>query len=264
MFKLGYFQLTNCKFPIFALILGVLLCLSGCRSKSVDLQTLENSISILQLSKGREVNRSVHDKGWVLPQPFGQTQPKVSIEYEPINPYTREDVCAEIVAILKKNHWEGGELGKGRNCFDAYLPQGSFEMSAGVIITLEGNFVVVNANIWPSSAELQTLEKAVSILQITTGREVDRYVTDKGGISPALPVFPEISISFEPSNEHTKEDVYNEIIAILERNDWQMNESDAFPGYFDGFLQQGRFKISGDVYPVGRDINLVRISMTIH
>ena len=56
----SYFQENKNKFYIFALALGILFFLSGC--KSAQLKTLENEVSIIQLITGREVSRSVRDK----------------------------------------------------------------------------------------------------------------------------------------------------------------------------------------------------------
>jgi hypothetical protein len=87
------------------LVFGILLFLSGCSLiKSAELRALEDAASVLQLTTGQEVSRSVQDKGTALGKPV---YAKIYIEYEPINNYTKEDVYHEIIAILERNGWEG-------------------------------------------------------------------------------------------------------------------------------------------------------------
>lgn len=113
------------------------------------------------------------------------------------------------------------------------------------------------------SAQLQALENSASVVQLTTGREVSRTPRDKDwGFSG--PIYPEIVILYEPTNTHTKEDVFDETVTILKKNGWQGNAMDAIvPGSFSGSLDQGQYKISGNVNidPVR---NLVIVIMTIY
>jgi len=85
-----------------ALAFGVLLFLSGC--KSATLQALENSISTIELTTGREVRRSLTDehRGFIT---GGIYAPEVLIVYEPIDNHTKQEVFEEIGAVLKKNNW---------------------------------------------------------------------------------------------------------------------------------------------------------------
>ena len=85
------------------LALGVLLFLSGC--KSAGLKALENLVSNMQLTTGREVERYLQDngRGFITGEIY---YPEVCIVYEPINNYTKKDVYYEIVTILKKNNWQ--------------------------------------------------------------------------------------------------------------------------------------------------------------
>jgi hypothetical protein len=93
------------------------------------------------------------------------------------------------------------------------------------------------------SAELKALENSTSILQLTTGREVSRWQQDKG-VTLGKPDYPEVRIEYEPINNYAKEDVYNEIVGILEENNWERKElSIAQSGYFRASLPQDDFKI---------------------
>jgi len=92
------------KFYVFALAFGLLLFLSGCEIKSAQLKALENSISIIQPTTGREASRSVQDKEAGFTGPI---YAELRITYEPINDYTKEDLYDEIVALLEGNNWEG-------------------------------------------------------------------------------------------------------------------------------------------------------------
>ncbi|CAG0991561.1 hypothetical protein ANAEL_02324 [Anaerolineales bacterium] len=112
------------------------------------------------------------------------------------------------------------------------------------------------------SAALQAIEDAASVLQITTGREVDRWTHDKGK-ALGKPVYPEIFIVYEPINNHTKEEVYAEIVAILKKNNWVGREPITGYDYFKATLQQGGFEISTKVV-IGRIKNIVTISVAIH
>lgn len=112
------------------------------------------------------------------------------------------------------------------------------------------------------SAELQAIENSASVLQITTGQEVDRWTHDKGK-TLGKPVYPEIFIVYEPINNHTKEEVYEEIVAILKKNNWVGREPIIDYDYFKATLQQGSFEISTKVV-VGRIKNIVTISIVIH
>ena len=89
---------------ISALIGCVLIFLSSCKVKSAQLQQLESSVSIIQLTTGHEVNRWYQDKEVGLTGPI---YAEIRIEYEPINNYKKEEVYDEIVDILKKHNWDG-------------------------------------------------------------------------------------------------------------------------------------------------------------
>ena len=138
----SYFQKANHnKRYIFALACGLLLFLSGCEIKSAQLKTLENSVSIIQPTTGREVDRYTRNAQAGFTGPI---YAQIRIEYEPINDYTKEDLYDEIVAILEKNSWERNEWNIGRSdFFRASLEQGGFALSAIVLIRSDKNLVTI-------------------------------------------------------------------------------------------------------------------------
>ena len=138
----SYFQkANNNKLYIFALACGLLFFLSGCEIKSAQLKALENSVSIIQPTTGREVSRSIRDKEAGLTRTIPA---QIRIEYEPINNHTKEDLYDEIAAILEKNNWERRESNKGRSDFySASLPQGRSKIIATVLIRSNENLVSV-------------------------------------------------------------------------------------------------------------------------
>jgi hypothetical protein len=114
------------------------------------------------------------------------------------------------------------------------------------------------------SAELRALDDATSVLQLTTGQEVSRSLRDKDwGFSG--PIYPQIIILYEPSSNHTKKDVYDEIVTILEKNDWRKDRWNTVtvPEHFSGSVQQGQFEISGSVN-IDPNRNLVIVIMRIY
>jgi hypothetical protein len=111
------------------------------------------------------------------------------------------------------------------------------------------------------SSQLRAIEDAASVLQLTTGREVERWTQDKG-TALGKPIYAQVLIVYEPINNHTKKEVFDEIVAILEKNNWE-SEPVTVPDYFRATLQQGQFKISTRV-SIGLDKNLVTIVITIY
>lgn len=135
---LSFFQKANYKLYL-ALTLGFLLFLSSC--KSAQLQTIEDSTSVLQITTGREVNRWANDRDWGF---SGTIYPEVLIEYEPVNTHTKQEVYDEILTTLKKNHWQGSEPNKSHDYFEASLQQSGFEILAKVAIDHYSNTVVAD------------------------------------------------------------------------------------------------------------------------
>ena len=114
------------------------------------------------------------------------------------------------------------------------------------------------------STELKAmLESSAATAQLTTGSEVYRQIQDRE-IKPLLgkPKQPEVRIEYEPINNYTKEDVYDEIVGILEKNNWEMKElSIAQPGYYNASLPQDGFTILAEVL-IHSQSNIVSIDLT--
>ncbi len=88
------------------------------------------------------------------------------------------------------------------------------------------------------SPQLVALENLVAGLQLTTGREVSRALQDKG-VALGKPVHAEIVTEYEPINHHTPKEVFDEIITILEKNNWKGDEWNIVPDYFSLSLKEG-------------------------
>jgi hypothetical protein len=136
-------QKANRRLFILPLTICLLFLLSGC--KSAELQTLEKSVSILQITTGQEVRRRIQDKGTALGKPV---YAEIAIVYEPINNHTTKEVYDEIVAILKKNLWEGSEPNTGRDYFKATLQQDQFKIFTEVLIDSDKNLVATIMTIY--------------------------------------------------------------------------------------------------------------------
>ena len=141
----SYFQkANNNKLYIFALACGLLFFLSGCEIKSAQLKALENSVSIIQPTTGREVDRYTRNAQAGFTGPI---YAQIRIDYEPINNHTKEDLYEEIVAILEKNNWEGKECdGCRTTAFIASLPRDDYPTSihATVLIRPDENLVSIS------------------------------------------------------------------------------------------------------------------------
>jgi hypothetical protein len=128
-------------------------------------------------------------------------------------------------------------------------------LAFGILLFLSG----CNAK----STELKAmLESSVATTQLTTGSEVSRQYQDRQ-TKPLLgkPKQPEVRIEYEPINNYTKEDVYDEIVGILEKNDWEREElSIAQPGYYKASLPQDDFTIVAEVL-IHSKSNIVSINL---
>src|SRR6266542_3603376 len=134
---------TRFIFGLVTILSLLALFLSGC--KSTELRAMENSVSIIQLTKGREVLRSLREKDWGFSGPI---YPQVIIVYEPINRYTRKEVLDEIATILEKNNWHKYEWSTTPDSFSGSLRQDRFEISIGVSIDSNKNHVVIDMTIY--------------------------------------------------------------------------------------------------------------------
>ena len=112
------------------------------------------------------------------------------------------------------------------------------------------------------SAELRAIDNSASVLQITTGQEVDRWTHDKG-TALGKPVYAKILIVYEPINNHTRKEVYEEVVAILKNNNWVGSEPITDYDYFKAILEQDGFEISAKV-SIDEIKNIITISMTIN
>ena len=110
------------------------------------------------------------------------------------------------------------------------------------------------------SAELKAMENSTSIIELTTGSEVSRWRQDKG-VTLGKPDYPEVRIEYEPVNNYTLEDIYDEIVAILERNNWEREElSIDRSGFYRASLPQDSFSIQATV-SIQLDRNIVSIRL---
>ena len=93
------------------------------------------------------------------------------------------------------------------------------------------------------SAQLRELETLISVIQPASGREVSRFVRDtEAGFTG--PIYARIRIEFEPIDDYTKNDVYDEIVEILEKNNWEGETCDACTtDYFSASLHQENYPI---------------------
>ncbi|MBN2094029.1 MAG: hypothetical protein JW740_01530 [Candidatus Zambryskibacteria bacterium] len=87
------------------------------------------------------------------------------------------------------------------------------------------------------SVELRELEDLVSVIQLTTGKEISRSVRDKGTELGRSPIYAEIYLKYRPINDYTKNEVYQEIIEILERRGWKADDWNIVPDFFSASLK---------------------------
>ncbi len=105
------------------------------------------------------------------------------------------------------------------------------------------------------------LKSSVATTQLTTGREVSRRQQDRGS-TLGKPFYPELMLEYEPINNHTKQEVFAEIIANLERDNWKREESSVHqPDFFRATLPQGNFSLDAAAY-IDPERNTVRVRLT--
>ncbi len=140
-------QINIYKFVI-ALAFGILIFLSGCNTRSDELNAiLKSSVATTQLTTGREVSRRQQDRGSTLGKPV---YPELMLEYEPINNHTKQEVFAEIIANLERDNWKREESSVPQPDFlRATLPQGNFSLVAAAYIDPERNTVRVRLTTTP-------------------------------------------------------------------------------------------------------------------
>ena len=104
------------------------------------------------------------------------------------------------------------------------------------------------------------LESSIATIQLTTGREVSRSSQDKG-VTLGKPIPAEVRIKYEPTGNYTESNVFNEIIGILERDNWKREElSIDEPGFYIAHLPQDGFLIEASVL-IQTDRNTVSIRL---
>jgi hypothetical protein len=108
-------------------------------------------------------------------------------------------------------------------------------------------------------AQLRALETLASAVQLTKGREVRRF-THNAGTTLGKPDYAEVLIVYEPIESYTKQQVYDEITALLVQNDWKRDELYAVPEAFAATYQQGDYEIDGLVV-IFSDENLVSLDI---
>lgn len=113
----------------------------------------------------------------------------------------------------------------------------------------------------PRSDELNTLlENPVSTTQFTTGHEVSRWHEDKG-VTLGMPVQAKVRIEYVPVNNYTQEDLYNEMIDALDKNNWEKEEQSIVQtGYFRATLPQNGFSLVAEVL-IDSQSNIVSIQL---
>lgn len=108
------------------------------------------------------------------------------------------------------------------------------------------------------SGELQAMvDASAAINHLTTGKEVSRQAQERE-TDPLFgkPKQPELRIEYEPLDNYTKADVFEEIVGVLKKDGW-VSSSDR-SGYFTASLQQGYYTILAEVLLRSND-NIVSV-----
>jgi hypothetical protein len=109
------------------------------------------------------------------------------------------------------------------------------------------------------SVELRAMSDAsVATAHLITGTEISRRSQDRE-TNPLIgkPKQPEVRIEYEPVNNYTKEDVFDEIVEILKKDGWVSNTERS--GYFTASLPQEYFTIMAEVL-VHSKYNIVSVT----
>ncbi|MBP9836401.1 MAG: hypothetical protein KBC78_01050 [Candidatus Pacebacteria bacterium] len=98
------------------------------------------------------------------------------------------------------------------------------------------------------SKELKTIlaSSAVS-MELSTAHEIKQIIQDKE-VSLGKPIYAEVRIQYEPIGQHTKEDVFREIVAILEKDQWQRSEMGIDDRYYVATLNKDSFPLLTEVF----------------
>jgi hypothetical protein len=112
------------------------------------------------------------------------------------------------------------------------------------------------------SQQLTAMQNSsVASMQLTTAREVNRAEQDRGS-TLGKPEPAQFIVDYEPVGNHTKEDVYNEIIASLQRDNWQPDPLNAsLTDSYKATLPQGNFALVVNVRNI-QHYSFIRVTMT--
>ena len=93
------------------------------------------------------------------------------------------------------------------------------------------------------SQQMHELEQLADTVQIQSGIVVDRQQRDREKVL-GKPVYANIRIIYKPVDNYTKQDVYREIITVLEQNNWEGKVCEGCTtDYYTAGLQQGNYPI---------------------
>ena len=129
----------------------------------------------------------------------------------------------------------------------------SFILAFGALVILSGCEI--------KSKELKAmLENPVANMQLITAQEVERSYKDKD-VTFGKPIYARVKIEYEPIGNHTKEDVYNEIVKKIESSGWSRDAYNVgHSGYYSASLPHESFSLVVEVFN-HPDIRNVRISI---
>ena len=112
------------------------------------------------------------------------------------------------------------------------------------------------------SKELKAmLESPVANMQLTTAKEIKRSYNDKS-VSLGKPIYAAVRIEYEPIGNHTKEDVYSEIVENIERSGWRRDAYNvAQRDYYSASKPYESFSLLVEVFnhPEKSTVNIVMV-----
>lgn len=134
-----------------------------------------------------------------------------------------------------------------------------FQKNRSILYVLVLLFLFSVGGCKAESAELRAMSDAsVATEHLITGTEISRRAQDQE-TKPLLgkPKQPELRIEYEPINNYTKEDVFDEVVGILKKDGWVSNTERS--GYFTASLAQEYFTIMAEVL-VHSKYNIVSVT----
>ena len=84
-------------------------------------------------------------------------------------------------------------------------------------------------------------------MELSTAHEIKQIIQDNE-VSLGKPIYAEVRIQYEPIGQHTKEDVFREIVAILEKDQWQRSEMGIDDRYYVATLNKDSFPLLTEVF----------------